>query len=312
MELSKVDHYNAPCDLAGALGSNDPKYVIYKIISHMFNENVAYDFIDVGAFVGDVALRYANFSRTIGKPLRFYCFDPSLSGDLIPYNIELNGLGDLVEYHPVAVSGMDGLLLFCHYEGSSDGSQTARDPKQARNAIVPSIKLSRFIEKRGTGNSFIKLDTENMEQDILIDIRGYRNRSVNVICFEFAFHNKALRPVLEEMGHTHVLYDIGYVPTPFCCKPIETARMGDFYDEVSRRPFGYTDVMAISRNMPGLDGLMERLKKVTEHSPRYSIVFDDPGEHHWGKEQAGVIDSTLTGRALRVFRNLYRSYITLR
>jgi hypothetical protein len=140
-----------------------------------------------------------------------------------------------------------------------------------------------------------------MEQDILIDIREYRNRSVNVICFEFAFHNQALRPILEEMGRTHVLYDIGYVPTPFCCKPIESARMGDFYAEVSRRPFGYTDVMAISRNMPGLDGLKDRLKKITEHSPRYSIVFDDPGEHRWGKEQAGMLQQ---GTKAKLYRNI--------
>lgn len=295
-----------PIDIPRALESDNPKHVLYKVLAHLFSEEIKFDFLDIGAFVGDVALRYANFARGCGKTARFFCFDPSLAGDLVPYNVILNGLEGFVEHIPVAISGINGILLFHQKEGHSDSTQAARGPDQIRNAIVPSITLSRFLVERNIGDCFIKLDTENMEQDILGDIREHLSRSVNVVCFEMASNNSGLRQTLADMVQTHTLYDIGYVPAPFCCREILPSSLDDFFTSLQGRPFGYTDVMAISRKMPGYTRLGQCLEKVREWPPRYTIVFDDPGEHSWGIEQAGLIEHGPTGPLRGLFRRILR------
>ncbi len=140
----------------------DSKWGIYVLLDHLLRQELPLSFLDVGAFVGDVGIRFGNYFRTIGSDTRVYCFDPSLSGELIPYNIHLNGLSDIVTHVPCAVSDMPGYLTFFQRQGHSDSAATSLGGTDA-NTIVESILLSEFIRDNRIENAFIKLDTENLE-----------------------------------------------------------------------------------------------------------------------------------------------------
>jgi FkbM family methyltransferase len=249
----------------------EARWGIYVVLDHLIRQGVKPAFLDVGSFIGDVGLRYANYFRTIGYDGHVYCFDPSLAGELIPYNIRLNGLEKFATYCPLAVSDMEGYISFYQRQGHSDSASASLGGGQA-NTIVESIRLSRFIEQRGIQSAFIKLDTENLEQRIMGEIAGFLNDSVNAIGFEFHAHLNAMHPVVSRLLSTHVLFDIGYLPRPFCFRPILADGIAPFIQTVARRKYGYTDVLAISRKTPGLDELAQRLGRLVERPMEYWLV----------------------------------------
>jgi FkbM family methyltransferase len=227
----------------------------------------------VGSFIGDVGLRYANFFRTIGYDGQVYCFDPTLSGDLIPYNIRLNGLEKHVHYCPLAISNVNGYLTFFQREGHSDSSASASNASTHVNAIVESVRLSDFIRKHGIKDAFIKLDTENLERVIIADIRDHLNSTSSAFGFEFHVHQRDMWPLIPDLLRTHVLFDIGYLPNPFCFSEISADGVEAFLFECANRPYQYTDILAISRATPALNDLLKHLRSFTPRPVVYSLVY---------------------------------------
>jgi FkbM family methyltransferase len=255
-------------------GLRDAQWGIYILLDHLIRRSVRLSVLDVGAFVGDVGIRYGNYMRTIGHDGRVYCFDPSLAGELIPYNIELNGLGGYVTYCPYAVSDTAGFLTFYQRQGHSDSAATSRDGTEA-NTIVESIRLSEFVRERGIEHAFIKLDTENLEPRILADISAFLQTSGrSPVAFEFHAAQREMHPMLMALLRTHILFDIGYLPHPFCFRHVTAEGIGRFISECGGRPYGYTDVLAISRTTPDLEVLVKRLAELAEQPAAYSLVYD--------------------------------------
>lgn len=101
------------------------RFALYKVVDHMIRNCPGFTFLDVGAFVGDVSLRFANYCRAEQASCSFMCFDPTLAGDLVPFNIELNGLGDYITHHSLAVSHITGPIPFEQRLGHSDSGSSA-------------------------------------------------------------------------------------------------------------------------------------------------------------------------------------------
>ncbi len=272
-DIRENGYARAPVDARTVATVRDACFGIYKVLYHFYRTCVDFRFLDVGAFVGDVSVRYANFFRTLGCEKKFYCFDPTLSGDLIPFNVQLNGLENCITHYPLAVSPVDGFITFAQRRGHSDSNRATLEGEEQQNSIIPSIKLSRFIDLNGIGNAFIKLDTENLESVILQDIAGFLQSTMNVVCFECHAHDLALRGTIEDLFATHLLYDVGYVPRPFCFSEIDPRDLGNFYERVQNRPYGYTDICAISRRLPALERLQQELTGLTEAPVEYSLVY---------------------------------------
>ncbi|HEY1687063.1 MAG TPA: FkbM family methyltransferase [Tepidisphaeraceae bacterium] len=251
----------------------DSKWGIYIILDHLIRHGINPTFLDVGSFVGDVGMRYGNYFRTIHHAGQVYCFDPSLAGELIPYNIRLNGLEDFVTWIPRAVSDVEGFITFFQRQGHSDSASASMGGSQA-NTIVESLCLSHFIADHAIQSAFIKLDTENLEQRIMADVAGFLKSSVNAIGFEFHAHLTGMHPVINQLLSTHVLFDIGYLPKPFCFRPITPETIAPFVQSISRRKYGYTDILAISRNTPKLGELSARLGQLTERPVEYWLVYE--------------------------------------
>ncbi|MBV9122809.1 MAG: FkbM family methyltransferase [Planctomycetes bacterium] len=256
--------------------TKDPKFCLYMILDHFLRHDLEFAFLDVGSFVGDVGLRYANFFRTLGVDRHVHCFDPTLSGQLVPYNIEINGLGRYVSYHPVAVSGVNGCMTFFERREHSDASSAVDSPGGIANSLVGSIRLSDFLRQHQIRNAFIKLDTENQEPSILADIGSFLHESVNAIAFECQGRDEGVFRIIAELSRTHYCFDVGYVPKPFLCQRIseEPGAMEAFQRMVIKRPYGYTDVLVLSRKTPGVMDLVRRLSALETRPVGYSLVFD--------------------------------------
>ena len=258
--------------------TNDPKFGLYLVLNHLIRHNVQFDFLDIGSFVGDVGLRYANFFRTHEISCHVHCFDPTLAGQLVPYNIELNGLGRHVTHHPAAVSGVNGCVLFLERRGHSDGSCASDVPGVSANSLVPSIRLSDFIRNHGIQNAFIKLDTENQESTILSEIDSFLQESINAVAFECHCRDNEVFQRIETISRTHALFDVGYVPKPFTFRHIPEGAAGvqSFRASVASRPYAYTDVLAVSKNTPELGALIRRLSVLETRPVAYSLIYERP------------------------------------
>lgn len=246
------------------------RYVLYHLFQY-FVENIDnVSFLDVGAFVGDVSLRYALFSKDLNKKIDFHCFDPTISGDLIPFNAQINGLDEYIKYHPVAIGEIDGFVTFLQRNGFSDSSRFSAINEIA-NTIVPSLKLSTFIKNNNIKNAIYKLDTENLESVILNDIKNHINESFNALLIEYHISQENVRKAVVELRDTHYLWDVGYVPRPFCCNRIEN--FDEFNKIVKKRKYGYTDVMAISKNSPNINKIIQILDATVNEKEIFTLIY---------------------------------------
>ena len=67
----------APVDRTNADSISDVSLGLYILLLHLIDHCDDLAFIDVGCFVGDVSIRYANFFRTLGHNGKVICFDPT-------------------------------------------------------------------------------------------------------------------------------------------------------------------------------------------------------------------------------------------
>jgi FkbM family methyltransferase len=271
--ISQQGYQPSPVSAANIHLVKPARYGVYLILHHMIQAGIAPSFLDVGAYVGDVGLRYGNFFRTIGYNGRVFCFDPSLAGTLIPYNIALNGLEPYVEHRPQAVSDFSGLITFEQKQGHADSACSTSPGAGYPNTIVPCVKLSEFINKQKIQSAFIKLDTENLEIRILADINSFLLETPSVVCFECHGHETALFPVMSKLLETHYLFDVGYLPRPFCFTPVTPDTLQDLQAKIRQYKYGYTDILAISRRMPGVAELVNKLAELKSEPAAYSLIM---------------------------------------
>jgi hypothetical protein len=143
------------------------------------------------------------------------------------------------------------------------------------NTIVPCVRLSEFLNAQKIESAFIKLDTENLEARILADINSFLVETPSAVCFEYhANLSHELVSAMTALSHTHILFDVGYLPRPFCFNPISGTNFTAFSQAVARYPYAYTDVLALSRRIPAVHELAQRLAGLTAGRVEYSLVLE--------------------------------------
>jgi FkbM family methyltransferase len=111
------------------------RFGVYLFMHHLWQHGVDFTVLDIGSHIGEFGLKMGNCIRTFGKANRVIAFDPTEVGELVRYNIELNGLGDIVKHEDVAVSEFDGLVLFAYTPGLSDGAHIVREDPGTKGAF---------------------------------------------------------------------------------------------------------------------------------------------------------------------------------
>lgn len=277
-KIDIIDHYqrlNSDSSITKELlnNSNDPKFLVYKCLQHLLETEASLKFFDVGCFVGDVGLQIANFAKTLDLPIEVELFDPTLSGQLVPYNIELNSLESYCSYHSFAVSDYDGFALFNERPSHSDSSSLFQSSGGNATSIVPIVSL-RSILNKSNGAFFLKLDTENQEARIIRHVFDNIRESYNIICFEYHAFDDNVTRLIADLVSTHYIFDIGYMPNPFRCQymPEHVEDLLKLRSDVAQRPFRYTDILAISRKIPNVVGLLEQLNSLESKPMSYNLI----------------------------------------
>ncbi len=253
--------------------TTDPKYSVYICLKHLLESDKSVNFFDIGCFVGDVGLQIAYFAKTHNLPIHVDLFDPTLSGQLVPYNITLNLLEDYTTFHNYAVSDYDGFALFNERPSHSDSSSLFQSSGGNATSIVPIVSLKSILDQ-DTSTFFLKLDTENQEARIIKHVYDKIRSSSNIICFEYHALDDAVTHLIADLVTSHYIFDIGYLPNPFTCcyMPERVEDLLKLRSDVAQRPFRYTDILAISRNIPNVDGLLNRLNSLNSKPISYNLA----------------------------------------
>jgi len=72
------------------------------------------------------------------------------------------------------------------------------------------------------------------------------------------------------LQQTHTLFDIYYLPRPTMASHVGQAAA--FAAEISRRPYGYTDVLCVPRSLAAHDELVGWLSGLVPVPPAYRMV----------------------------------------
>lgn len=101
------------------------RFGTYLFLHHLWKNKIDFVVLDVGSHIRDFSLKIGNFIRTFGQNNSVIAFDPTEAGALVSYNIELNGLNNIVRHEELAVADYNGLMLFTHSPGFSDSARLA-------------------------------------------------------------------------------------------------------------------------------------------------------------------------------------------
>lgn len=192
-------------------------------------------------------------------------FDPGTVRDLVPHNLALNGLQDIVSFYPVAVADRDGVLAWYSEAGHSENNRIVNPTHTMTvTSLCPSITVDSFIAalKKPSLPVFMKIDTQGAEPLVFSGAKQTLNDHPCVIITEFT--PEALLPLgggvpfLQTLSATHELYDLGAARDRCLIVPDDSAA---FSDAVHNRAEKWTDLLLLPKNAPQIsDAIRKALK----------------------------------------------------
>jgi FkbM family methyltransferase len=250
---------------------------MFIYVDVLFSQNIGVRLLDIGAWVGDVAIRLAKFAKFRNARFHAECYDPSYAGTIIPFNIELNGVDGFVVYNPTGVSLVGGPQIFCQVRGHSDSArlQSIGNSEQgADNYLIRTVTLSACLPPPDEHTHLIvKIDVEGIDAQL---VRQNLDQLADAtLIVEFApdqeqYRKDSAAEFIRSLQITHTLFDIYYLP-----RPTMACLVGDpqqFAEKIRRRPYGYTDVLAIPLSLPAHDELKLCLSSLASIQAAYRMA----------------------------------------
>ena len=268
--------------------------------------------LDIGAFVGDFAIRMGNLIRTFGRQNRVYAFDPTDAGALIPYNVRINGLDGIVIHKELAIDCHAQYSLFTVSPGDYDSTTAAKRhaprfnlsaqlkfllktshklayierliryfrPRPQYNLIVEATTISRFAARIGLRTPiFAKINVEGLDADVVRDLRQFARTSGVPVTIVFEFKPRSYGSLAEasaflnDLVEEYYIFDIWYCPNPCLCNEVTREALPGFVNTVlNHRIVAYTDILLIPRSLPGAAQLAERLSRLKPEKPEYILA----------------------------------------
>jgi len=287
----------------------DSKACFAIIMNHLWERNIDFSVLDIGAFVGDFSIKIGNLIRTFEKTNKVYAFDPTEAGALIPYNIDINGLKGIVFHENVAVSDQKGYMVFNVLPGLSDSSFAFNKgehkfnifpmirhwfktnyrlayvkkffrylkPNPSYSLIVEGVSIRDWLKEKEIHTSlFAKIDVEGMDALVVHQLISLHKDRYIISVFEFTPNAYAsfdeARSFLAELSKNYIIFDLWYSPRPSRCNRIKTEALDEFVREIrDKRIFGYTDLLLIPRVLPDAKGLEEKLVSLEWDKEEYLL-----------------------------------------
>lgn len=243
------------------------------LFAYMWLNNIDFAMLDVGANIGVTAIPCGSFIKRFSKQNQIYSFEPGITSNLFCQNVKLNQLEQIVRFDPRAVSDTARTMVMHSWLNHCE-SNSLVDMRQyystdlAISSLVQTVSIDQFVcEQKITNPLLIKLDAEGQDWPIIEGMTEVLKKQALFVMFEFVprYIRESIDPVQmlwDFAENWHILFTQGIdnVTTGHCqiIAPVH-ATIQEFTSLVERSPAGWTDVLLISKKLPDLNPLLQRL-----------------------------------------------------
>lgn len=238
------------------------------VFLHYWVHDLNFAYFDVGANIGLTTIQAARVIKRFGRKNRVVCFEPGPTADLLPWNLEVNGVDDLATFEHQAVCDFSLSEIFAGELNHSEHYRCVnRNPAtEGSSHLVRTTTIDDYVERREiAGHLIVKIDTEGGEYRVWQGMPDVLSRRYTTIKLEFtpSLLSSSVDPqvFLRQMMATHYLLDIPDGETGGRFRRLREHEAAAFAAEIARRPPCWTDLLAIPKNLPGIDGLLAKFAR---------------------------------------------------
>lgn len=241
---------------------------------HLWLNEVDFTYIDIGANMGTTTVPAAKFFQKYQKENKIISFEPGIVYNLLNQTIKINRISELVTLENIAISNQNRPViiksLLEHSESNSIidiDSSNSPIPLASCN-LVEGMRLDEYVQQKGITNDLVvKIDTEGNDSLVIEGMNQLIPSQVAILIFEFTpvLLRSFLPPenILSDLNEKYILLNmLTFTAFPFWkCSLIsgEDDIWLKFTQQVQDFPRGWTDVLAIRRDLPNLDKLIAKL-----------------------------------------------------
>lgn len=241
---------------------------------YLWLQKIDFTYLDIGANMGTTTIPSAKFFQKHQQHNKIISFEPGIVYDLLKHSIKINRVSDLVTLENLAVSDRNSSVviksLLEHSESNSsiDFREFCPDLRLASCQLVDSVRLDEYVEEKQIKNSLVvKIDTEGNDWQVIKGLEKLIPQQVVMIIVEYtpALMRKYIEPeeILSYLNEEYLLLNmLTLTPCPYWkCSLIgeEIDSFKEFAQQVEKFSRGWTDVLAIRRDLPNLDKLIAKL-----------------------------------------------------
>lgn len=248
--------------------------VIPILLEHYLKYDLNAGFIDIGCQYGHESILTGLYLKKRQKKIPIYCFDIGRTRDLMPYNIALNDMEDIISFYPIAVSDSCKPIIVYWKPGYSENNKMKNPnlgaPSESYSYVLPSTTIDSFVTKNSIdANLIIKIDVEGSEPSVLQGMRQTLTSKLVSFIFEYSPYNFDQKTnfgldFLQEIAKTHLLIFIGKLEgvalgSGWTCCRMSSNQLPKFTQHVAEKVEGaWCDLLALPKNLPALKELLEK------------------------------------------------------
>lgn len=241
---------------------------------HLWLNEVDFTYIDIGANMGTTTVPAAKFFQKYQKENKIISFEPGIVYNLLGQTIKINRISELVTLENIAISNQNRPViiksLLEHSESNSiiDIDSSCSQIPLASCNLVDAMRLDEYVQQKAINNDLVvKIDTEGNDWLVIEGMKQLIPSQVAILIVEYTpvLLRNFIPPenILSYLNEKYILLNmLTFTPFPFWkCSLIsgEDDIWLKFTQQVQDFPRGWTDVLALRRDLPNLDKLIAKL-----------------------------------------------------